>query len=269
MNRQASFNIQFERGEDGLRALAPHAAVIVIVDVLSFSTAVDVAVGRGATVLPYRYADATAKGIARRQNAYLAVPRDERSADHPYSLSPSTLVALPRKSRLVLPSPNGSTLVAIATSIAPTTSILVGCLRNASAIAAFVQRYSTEEPIAVIAAGERWPNGTLRPALEDDLGAGAIITALPGRSATPEARYVAGAFAQCRHRLEIEVRNCTTGIELLDAGYPQDVETACEMDVSRAVPLLGPGGLLMDAESLSAGRLVRLSGPAKKWARPF
>jgi hypothetical protein len=31
--------------------------VVVIVDVLSFTTALDVALGRGATVLPYRFAE--------------------------------------------------------------------------------------------------------------------------------------------------------------------------------------------------------------------
>jgi hypothetical protein len=35
---QATYRIRFERGESGLRAIATDASVVVIVDVLSFST---------------------------------------------------------------------------------------------------------------------------------------------------------------------------------------------------------------------------------------
>jgi hypothetical protein len=41
---QAGFDVRFEWGEAGLRALAPATDVLVLVDVLSFTTAVDVAV---------------------------------------------------------------------------------------------------------------------------------------------------------------------------------------------------------------------------------
>jgi hypothetical protein len=41
-----------EWGAKGIEVLGPHAAVLVIVDVLSFSTAVDVAVSRGRYGLP-------------------------------------------------------------------------------------------------------------------------------------------------------------------------------------------------------------------------
>ena len=43
---QAEFRERFEWGEAGIRRLAPHAEVVVVVDVLSFATAVDV---RGGT----------------------------------------------------------------------------------------------------------------------------------------------------------------------------------------------------------------------------
>ena len=50
---QARYDVRFEWGERGLRALAPHVELLVIVDVLSFSTCVALACARGATVFPY------------------------------------------------------------------------------------------------------------------------------------------------------------------------------------------------------------------------
>ena len=50
-----------EWGLSGLLALRDEVAVLVVVDVLSFSTAVEVAVGRGAAVLPFASGDPAAQ----------------------------------------------------------------------------------------------------------------------------------------------------------------------------------------------------------------
>lgn len=89
--------------------------------------------------------------------------------------------------RLVLPSPNGS---AIASATAGT--VVAACLRNATAVARWLgfRLADSGTAVTVIAAGERWPDGSLRPALEDLLGAGALLSALcagTGISASPEA----------------------------------------------------------------------------------
>ncbi|MEV0095209.1 hypothetical protein [Streptomyces sp. NPDC050738] len=88
----------------------------------------------------------------------------------PWSLSPAALRRAPFVPRLVLPSPNGSAIAAAAGESA----VLAGSLRNASAVGRWLadRGYGTlDRPVAVIASGERWPDGSLRPALEDLLGA--------------------------------------------------------------------------------------------------
>src|SRR5437588_12205829 len=91
---QTGCDARFEWGMDGVRRLAPVSDVVVIVDVLSFSTCVDVAVSRGATVFPYRWRDASAEEYAREKGAVLAMSRGQTTREQPYSLSPLSLETL-------------------------------------------------------------------------------------------------------------------------------------------------------------------------------
>ena len=56
---QRGFEVRFGWGPNGLRRLAPHVEAIVIIDVLSFSTSVDLILGRGGIVLPYEWHNGT------------------------------------------------------------------------------------------------------------------------------------------------------------------------------------------------------------------
>src|ERR1051326_4123054 len=103
---QSSYNIRCEWGEQGVSRLVPHSDVIVIVDVLSFSTAVDIATRQSAIIYPYRWKDATAFEFAKSVGAEVA----DQNNPHGYRLSPASLLGLPPDTRLVLPSPNGSHL---------------------------------------------------------------------------------------------------------------------------------------------------------------
>jgi phosphosulfolactate phosphohydrolase-like enzyme len=104
--RQESYEVRFEWGLVGLRTVAMDDPVAVVVDVLSFSTAVSVALSRKAVVLPFVWRDDRAAEYARRHDALLAASRGSST----YSLSPASLRALPPQTRIVLPSPNGSTI---------------------------------------------------------------------------------------------------------------------------------------------------------------
>ncbi len=228
---QAEFSIRCEWGAHGVAQLAPQSDVVIIVDVLSFCTSVEIATARGALVFPYPFRDENARAFAQSVHAQLADARDSGAR---YSLSPQSLVEIPRGTRLVLPSPNGSTL-SLATGSTPT---LAGCLRNARAVARAAQRLGKR--IAVIPAGERWADGSLRFALEDWLGAGAILNELDG-NVSPEARAARETFHAFEDELATLIAQCGSGKELLAKNLARDVELACAYNASDTVPIFQEG----------------------------
>jgi 2-phosphosulfolactate phosphatase len=224
---QREFDVRCEWGGCGLTELGPVSEVVIIVDVLSFSTAVDVATARGAVVFPYPLKDSSAASYADSVRAKLASPGRESG----FSLSPSTLETIPSGYRLVLPSPNGARLC----FGAHCPDLLTACLRNASAVARAAVRLGST--FAVIPAGETWPNGEIRPSLEDLLGAGSVISCLPGRR-SPEAEAAAAVFESFRGDLGTALRECGSGKELIERGFAADVDLAAQHDLSVNVPLL-------------------------------
>lgn len=73
--RQHGFGVRFYWGLSGAAALAADADVVVLVDVLTFTTTVSVALDRGIEVLPYAWDDPTAEAYANEHHATLALPR--------------------------------------------------------------------------------------------------------------------------------------------------------------------------------------------------
>jgi 2-phosphosulfolactate phosphatase len=93
----------------------------------------------------------------------------------------------------------------------------------------------------VVAAGERWPDGSLRPCVEDLWGAGAVIAGLTDLGMTghsPEARVAEEAFRAVRPEIVTELAACASGVELTAAGFAADVEVAGQLDVASVVPVL-------------------------------
>jgi 2-phosphosulfolactate phosphatase len=167
------------------------------------------------------------------------------------SLSPVSIRAAPGLDRIVLPSPNGSALAAALAGSG--CQILASCLRNRKAVATWVANQvrdlRRQLVIAVIAAGEQWPDGTLRPAVEDLWGAGAFIAAMASLGITglsPEARAASAAWHLIAPAPDTAMLNCTSGMELVDAGFSTDVTIAAELDGSQCVPVL-VGGRFVDA----------------------
>ena len=229
---QSGFDLRCEWGPQGVEALAPTSDAVIVVDVLSFSTCVEIAVSRGASVFPFRFKDEQAAEFAREKGAILATKRGEPGG---FSLSPASLLSLPEGARLVLPSPNGAAL-SLLSSETPT---LAGCLRNARAVARLAQSFGPR--VSVIPAGERWTtDGSLRPALEDLVGAGAILAHLSGARA-PDAELAVAAYERARLNLPGFFRACASGRELTLRGFPEDAELAAQENVSETAPILRDG----------------------------
>ncbi|MHB8331598.1 MAG: 2-phosphosulfolactate phosphatase, partial [Candidatus Dormibacteria bacterium] len=232
------FTVRFGWGEMGAAALVPGSDVVVVVDVLTFTTAVTVAVERDCAIYPHPWDRDAAARVAAGLGVELAVGRADVGPASPYSLSPATLDRAPRGTSMVLPSPNGS---AVAAAAASSGALLVaGSLRNAFAVARFARRHGGI--ISVIAAGERWPDGSLDPALEDLVGAGAIIDGLRRRRRSPEAHAAAAVYLQARRRgLLLTLRESVSGREQTGRGYGEEIEWAAALTVSKAVPVLRRG----------------------------
>jgi 2-phosphosulfolactate phosphatase len=228
---QSQYDVRCEWGEKGVRALSPGSDVVIIVDIFSFSTTVDIALSRGAVVFPFqRLAGVEPEKFAREKNADLVgnIP----GAKYPFR--PQGMFDIPKNARLALPSANGATISLLAGGV-PT---LTGCFRNRRAVAEHAQKMGKK--IAIIPCGERWEDNSLRPGLEDWLAAGAIISALPG-TRSPEAAAAAATFEAMHGDLENVLKGTASGRELQEKRNCNDAEIGAQIDCSDCVPRLIDG----------------------------
>jgi 2-phosphosulfolactate phosphatase len=229
--------LRFDWGPTGAAAMTAEADIAVVVDVLSFTTTLTVAVERGLTVFPYVWKGSRAEEYAADRDAVLAIGRFEDRNAGGVTLSPAAMSRVEGVERIVLPSPHGSS---ICFALADSGLTVIGaCLRNRAAVGRWLApRLADGQRIAVVAAGERWPDGSLRPGLEDLWGAGAVTAALGQEHASPEARHAALAFEAARPLLTDELLACASGVELVTADFRDDVLMAAELDASDVVPVL-------------------------------
>ena len=207
---QSTYQVRLDWGTAGLARLAP-ADIVVVVDVLRFSsTVIDV--------------------VASGQNV-VSTQTEQWSR-------------------------NGAAVVAASS---PEATVLVGGIRNAAAVARAVQtiqeRRQARTSVAVIAAGEMDAGGALRFAVEDQLGAGAIVSALSDRGidhTAPDAAVAAEGFRALRGALRHMIgasgsgRELAAGVEATArveaAGLtPTTVADAAVLDAVDVVPVLREG----------------------------
>ncbi|WP_435742848.1 2-phosphosulfolactate phosphatase [Microbacterium sp. PMB16] len=214
---QSTYQVRLDWGIAGLARLAP-ADIVVVVDVLRFSSTLADAVAAGSEI---ELADA------------------------------------------VEWSSNGAAVVSAASASAVAanieTTVFVGGIRNASAVARAVQTVQEQRQartsVAIIAAGEVDPAGGLRFAVEDQLGAGAIIAALTDLGidhTAPDAAVAAEGFRALRRALrhllsasgsarELEIGVPSTARMAASGVVPASTTDAAALDAVDAVPVLRDG----------------------------
>jgi len=243
-HQQRGYRIRFDWGLSGAEALLDAGDVdAVVVDVLSFTTTVGVAVERGIEVYPFPWKDERAQTFADGLGATLAVGRldAQREGVPGVSLSPAAMSRVEGVKRIVLPSPNGSTIADRVDEDG--VRVVAASLCNASAVAGWLARRA--ETIAIVAAGERWPDGSLRPCAEDLWGAGAVVDALisAGRDGlSAEATVAAAGFLMAKQAPDDHLAGCASGRELIAKGFAEDVRLAGRLDASAVVPVLTVDG---------------------------
>lgn len=197
---QSTYQVRLDWGLAGLERLA-ESDVVVIVDVLHFST---------------RVADAVADGAA--------VDLAEAGAWSSDSVAPAIAV----------------------TAAASGATVLVGGIRNATAVARAIQAVQEQRQartsIALIATGERDASHDVRFAVEDQLGAGAIIAALTDLGidhTAPDAAVAAEGFRALRRALGHLLSASGSGQDAADAA---SVAAAAKLDAITAVPVFRERG---------------------------
>jgi len=237
-----------EWGRRGARVAAERGDILVVVDVLSFSTTVVTAAAHGVIVYPCDKDGETAAILAARVGAEVAVARRDVPKKGRFSLSPKTFAAAPRGAKVVLASPNGATCSRFGRDVP---RLFVGALVNAEAVARAVLAAQKESDSAVtlLACGERWTDpadaaedGELRFAVEDYVGVGAILAHLPADlSRSPEARAAEAIFHEVGGELDDLLLGCGSGIELRGRGYENDVRHAACLNQYDVAPVLKGG----------------------------
>jgi 2-phosphosulfolactate phosphatase len=228
-------------GRRGAHDAAERGDILVVVDTLRFSTAAATAVHHGALIYPCASDETVYNALAQRVGGEVALHHVAAPTLTRFSLSPRSFLMVEPGTRVVLPSPNGSTCSQYG-SRAP--ALFVGALVNAQAVARAVSHLlngASHLNVTVLACGERWripdEEGVLRFALEDYLGAGAIISTLPF-SQTMEAQVCAATFQALRDQIDAALWECESGQELRGKGLGEDVRFAAQLDIYDTAPIL-------------------------------
>lgn len=243
---QGPYRCKMDWGLRGARNAAARGDIVVIVDVLSFSSAVISATQKGVILYPYPMRGGewgSAADYAEQLKLELLPGRAEALKTGQPSLSPVSFTSEHAGQAFVISSLNGAACISACADGNP---VLVGGLVNAGRIAEEVNRLISKSALnaTLVACGEQWGEprkneSILRPCIEDYLGAGAIISKIEAEKSA-EAQVCQAAFEACKGEVRRLVREGSSGRELAQKGYRADVEFSSALDTLDAVPCLVP-----------------------------
>jgi 2-phosphosulfolactate phosphatase len=259
--------IHVEWGAIGAKIGAARGDIVVIVDVLSFSTSVTIVLSNGGTAFSYSNQEIQDQGgreaVARRLNAEI-ISRDREFTDSRFSLSPVSLKNVKTQDRIVLTSINGAHC---ASSASNSPIVLIGALTNRLACAeaiAQLLRMNKAGRCTLVACGELWSSiypdeEGMRPSIEDFIGVGAIAEELGFEfTLSIEAQNAVTAFNSSRDELLDVLRSSVSGRQLRSRGFGGDVDLASELDSERVVAVWIPRNQIREFEPFSGVDLESL-----------
>jgi 2-phosphosulfolactate phosphatase len=240
MFSQSPYICRVEWGKRGAREAAERGDIIIIVDVLSFSSTVITALRYGAILYPYP-PHLDGEEYAEKMGAEYILGRTEAAKIGKPTLSPVSFQPGHANKKYVLSSLNGAFCTWVASKVP---ALLIGSLLNASSAAAAANqlRWQTNANITVVPCGEQWSDveeyeERLRPSIEDYLGAGAILSNVKGEK-SPEAEVCIGAYQSAKQKIKELIWDSGSGRELRARGFEEDVIHCSRLDVYQTVPIL-------------------------------
>ncbi len=232
----------FDWGVHGVKQAVKKGDIIIIVDVLSFSTSVAIAVKNSAFIFP-ALSNEDAVNIKDQFNTEISVKRNEVPSKGNFSLSPATYYEIEPETKIALLSPNGATCTK---QVDNSQSVFCGALVNCSTVAeaAFNEAVKQNSNITVIACGERL-KGTddiykIRMAVEDYLGAGAILSKIP-LPKTAESIVCENAYGKLVNHVPDLIWKCESGVELREINFGNDIHIATNLNSIPVAPVYRNG----------------------------
>lgn len=238
---QAPFQCRMDWGARGVKEASARGDIIIVVDVLSFSSAITNAVHNGVIIYPFpRTGDINEYGKLAEAEVCILERTRARELGLP-SLSATSFNESHKGKKYIVSSINGATCVKAANE---SNLVFVGCLLNISAVVNVVNQIQKDKNlnITVIASGERWNSANdepkeLRPSIEDYLGVGAILELLNGTK-SPEAKVCISAYKNSKTELNDLIADSSSGRELKAMEFPEDVEFCSQIDIYKEVPVI-------------------------------